>query len=212
MRFPPASDIKRIRKSMDVTQSELSRMSGVGQSTIAKIEGGRTSASYETVVKLFETLEQMRRGQGSDMKAMDVASTKIVSIESSALVHQASDLMRRTGYSQLPVIDSGVSVGSISERGIFELLREGSTMEDLAHQHLEGNEGAIPCGIRYGAHERGHGTDGRLRCCARLEERGDRRHDNERRHPQARPSRACLRSFAAMPPRVTVNSSMSSAA
>ena len=136
MRFPPASDIKRIRKSMDVTQSELSRMSGVGQSTIAKIEGGRTSASYETVVKLFETLEQMRRGQGSDMTAMDVASTKIVSIESSALVHQASDLMRRTGYSQLPVIDSGVSVGSISERGIFELLREGSTMEDLAHTSI----------------------------------------------------------------------------
>lgn len=136
MRFPPASDIKRIRKSMDVTQSELSRMSGVGQSTIAKIEGSRTSASYETVVKLFETLEQMRRGQGSDMKAMDVASTKIVSIESSALVHQASDLMRRTGYSQLPVIDSGVSVGSISERGIFELLREGSTMEDLAHTSI----------------------------------------------------------------------------
>ena len=136
MRFPPASDIKRIRKSMDVTQSELSRMSGVGQSTIAKIEGGRTSASYETVVKLFETLEQMRRGQGSDMNAMDVASTKIVSIESSALVHQASDLMRRTGYSQLPVIDSGVPVGSISERGIFELLREGSTMEDLAHTSI----------------------------------------------------------------------------
>lgn len=136
MRFPPASDIKKIRKSMDVTQSELSRMSGVGQSTIAKIEGGRTSASYETVVKLFETLEQMRRGQESDMKAMDVASTKIVSIESSALVHQASDLMRRTGYSQLPVIDSGVSVGSISERGIFELLREGSTMEDLAHTSI----------------------------------------------------------------------------
>lgn len=136
MKFPPASDIKRIRKSMDVTQSELSRLSGVGQSTIAKIERGRTSASYEIVVKLFETLEQMRKGHGTDMKAMDVASTNVVSIESSAQVHQASDLMRRTGYSQLPVIDSGVPVGSISERGIFELLREGSTMEELAHTSI----------------------------------------------------------------------------
>lgn len=136
MKFPPTSDIRKIRKSIDVTQSELSKMSGIGQSTIAKIEGGKTSASYETVVKLFETLDQMRKGHRNDVKAMDVASANVVSIESSALVHQASDLMRRTGYSQLPVIDSGVPVGSISERGIFELLREGSTMEDLAHTSI----------------------------------------------------------------------------
>jgi len=136
MKFPPASDIKKLRKSLDVTQSELSRQSGVGQSTIAKIESGRTSASYDTVVRLFETLDQMRKGQTNDMKAMDVASTDVVSISSTAQVHEASDLMRRTGYSQLPVIDAGVPVGSISERGIFELLREGATMDELSNTSI----------------------------------------------------------------------------
>jgi len=108
---------------LDVTQSELAKESGVSQSTIAKIEGGRTSASYDTVVRLFETLEQLRKGHGIDMKAMDVASHDVVSIG-------------RTGYSQLPVIDNGVPVGSISERGIFELLREGSTMEELGRMTI----------------------------------------------------------------------------
>ena len=77
--FPPVSDIKRIRKSLDVTQTELAAASGVSQSTIAKIERGRMSASYETVVKLFETLEGMRKSEKRDLTAADVASDKVVS-------------------------------------------------------------------------------------------------------------------------------------
>ena len=131
MNFPPASDIKRIRKSLDITQTELAAASGVSQSTIAKIERGRMSASYDTVVKLFETLDGMRRGEKKDLTAADVASEKVVTVQSTDKVHQASDLMRATGYSQLPVLKGDVPVGSISERGILELLRQGSTMEEL---------------------------------------------------------------------------------
>lgn len=131
MNFPPASDIKRIRKSLDVTQTELAAASGVSQSTIAKIERGRMSASYDTVVKLFETLDGMRRDEKKDLTAADVASEKVVTVQSTDKVHQASDLMRATGYSQLPVLKGDVPVGSISERGILELLRQGSTMEEL---------------------------------------------------------------------------------
>ncbi len=130
--FPPVSDIKRIRKSLDVTQTELAAASGVSQSTIAKIERGRMSASYETVVKLFETLEGMRKSEKRDLTAADVASDKVVTVQSTDKVHQASDLMRATGYSQLPVLKGDIPVGSISERGIFELLRQGSTMDQLA--------------------------------------------------------------------------------
>ena len=131
MIFPPASDIKRIRKSLDITQTELAAASGVSQSTIAKIERGRMSASYDTVVKLFETLDGMRRDEKKDLIAADVASEKVVTVQSTDKVHQASDLMRATGYSQLPVLKGDVPVGSISERGILELLRQGSTMEEL---------------------------------------------------------------------------------
>ncbi len=131
MKFPPTSDIKRIRKSLDVTQTELASVSGVSQSTIAKIESGTTSASYETVVKLFKSLEGMKQTEGRMLTAADVASDKVVTVQSSDRVHMASDLMRSTGYSQLPVLKGEVPVGSISERGIFDLLRQGTTMEQL---------------------------------------------------------------------------------
>ena len=39
--------------------------------------------------------------------------------------------MRTSGFSQLPVLDGDLPVGSISERRIFEMLRQGYTMEQL---------------------------------------------------------------------------------
>ena len=59
MKFPPISDIRKMRKTLDITQSQLSVESGISQSTISKIERESISASYATVVKLFETLERM---------------------------------------------------------------------------------------------------------------------------------------------------------
>ena len=131
MKFPPASDIRRMRKAMDVTQTELAKQSGVSQSTIAKIERGRISASYDTVVKLFETLDEMAKGGKHDVTAADVASKDIVSVQSTDRVRVASELMRTAGFSQLPVLKGDTPVGSISERGIFELVRQGYTMEQL---------------------------------------------------------------------------------
>lgn len=131
MRFPPASDIRRIRKSLDITQVELASASGISQSTIAKIERGKISASYETVVTLFETLESLKQGEKRELTAADVASREVVSVQCSDSVHHASDLMRTTGYSQLPVFKGDIPIGSVSERGIFELVRQGTTMDEL---------------------------------------------------------------------------------
>jgi len=137
MKFPPASDVRKVRKGLDVTQAQLAAASGISQSTIAKIERNNISASYTTIVKLFETLEEMRISDGKDMVASDVASKEVVTIQCTEKVRTVSDLMRTTGYSQIPVLRGDVPVGSISERSIFELVRQGRTMEDLADSSIE---------------------------------------------------------------------------
>jgi predicted transcriptional regulator len=122
MNFPPATDIRRIRTGMGITQAELSVRSGISQGTIAKIERGKISASYETVVKLFETLESMKHEIGKGLTASDVCSKGVVSIQSDDTIKYAAQIMGETGYSQLPVFTGDKSVGSISERDIFELI------------------------------------------------------------------------------------------
>jgi len=131
MKFPPATDIRRMRKAIDITQTELAKASGISQSTIAKIEGDRISASYNTVVKLFDTLDNFARGGKHDITATDVASHDIVTVQSTDRVRVAAELMKTTGYSQLPVLKGDTPVGSISERAIFDRIRAGKTMNDL---------------------------------------------------------------------------------
>ena len=132
MKFPPATDIRRMRKALDITQTELAKESGISQSTIAKIERNRISASYDTVVKLFETLDEMAKGEKHDLTAADVASKDVVTVQSTDKIRVASELMRIEGYSQLPVLKGDVPVGSISEKRIFELMMKGTTMSELA--------------------------------------------------------------------------------
>lgn len=136
MKFPPTSEIRKIRKSLDITQSQLASESGISQSTIAKIEKGTISASYATVTKLFETLEEMRINESKDVTAADVASKEVVTIQSTQTIRDASELMKSTGYSQLPVLENDAAVGSISERIIFELIRDGMTMEGLSRMTI----------------------------------------------------------------------------
>ena len=131
MNFPPLSDIKKMRKAQGMTQSQLAEHSGVSQSTIAKIESGSISPSYETVVRLFGVIEMFRNGERTGKCAKDVMSKNIISVQAGATVQEASDIMQNSGFSQLPVFSGTVSVGSISERGIFELMVKGVTMKDL---------------------------------------------------------------------------------
>ncbi len=133
MKFPPMSDIRKMRKALDVTQSQLAAESGVSQSTIAKIERESIAASYATVVKLFETLDEMSNDDRRNLTAKDVASKDVVSIQSTNTIHEASELMKSTGYSQLPVLKEETPVGSISERRIFELMMKGTTVSELAN-------------------------------------------------------------------------------
>jgi len=137
MRWPDTAEIKRLRKAMDMTQMDLSKMAGIPQSTIAKVENDSINGSYSTVKKLFEALEgeMDRRRQGR--KARDVASRDIVSIQAGEKVRRASELMRASGYSQLPVFEGQQPVGSISEYDILLLLRDGTSMEEAGEKTVK---------------------------------------------------------------------------
>jgi predicted transcriptional regulator len=136
MRFPEETDIKKLRKGLDITQAELASMSGVSQSTIAKMERGAIKGSYDSVTKIFDVLDQEieRRKQG--LKAKDVMTSKVISIQMDDSVRQASDIMRQSGYSQLPVFEGKQHVGSLSEYDILSILRDGQRMDDLGHMQV----------------------------------------------------------------------------
>jgi predicted transcriptional regulator len=120
---------------LDITQSELAEASGVSQSTITKVEQGKISASYNTVVKLFETLEKMGERK-KEIPIMDIATRDIVSVQEDSGVHEALEILKETGFSQMPVFRGDSSVGSISEKVILKLMNSGKSMDQLSRMRV----------------------------------------------------------------------------
>lgn len=136
MKFPEEGDIKRMRKTLDITQARLASMSGVSQSTIAKMERGNIKGSYEAVTRIFGVLEEELNRRSQARKAGEVASSAIVSIQANDKVKRASEIMRNSGYSQLPVFSGIQHVGSLSEKDIMNRIRDGQRMEDLGEMRV----------------------------------------------------------------------------
>jgi predicted transcriptional regulator len=132
MKFPEETDIKRMRKNLDITQAELATISGVSQSTIAKMERGAIKGSYEAVTRIFTVLEEEMNRRSHSRQAKDVMSEKVISVQVRDTTRHASEIMRQTGYSQLPVFDGVQHVGSITEYDILSRLQDGARMEDLS--------------------------------------------------------------------------------
>jgi predicted transcriptional regulator len=115
---------------------QLSKMSGVSQSTIAKIEKGSIHGSYESVVRIFDVLQEEMDRKRKGRLARDVMSRDIVSVQAKEKVKRASEMMRESGFSQLPVFEGAQPVGSVSEFGILTQLRDGTSMEDVGERSV----------------------------------------------------------------------------
>lgn len=137
MQFPRIEEIKKMRKQLDITQSELARMANVSQSTIAKLERNSISASYEIVTRVFEAIENEGKLRKINRTAKEVLHTPIVSVHKDATLAEASDLMKRRGYSQLPVMSSETVVGSVSDETILGQLRQGASLDELSRIRVE---------------------------------------------------------------------------
>lgn len=116
-------EIKRRRKLLGLTQMQLSKLSGVSQSLIAKIESGTVDPSYSKTKSVFDALESVGREQSN--KASDLMNKKVLKLSPKDSPFKAIKLMQQYSISQLPVFEGGANVGSISEKTLLERISGG---------------------------------------------------------------------------------------
>jgi len=128
--LPELSEIPKRRRMLGLTQRELARLAGVSQSLIAKLESGRVNPSYTKVKAIFDALErlQVRR----EVRAGEICHSEVVGIQKDEPVSKAVQLMRRFGYSQLPVFDGDRPIGSISEKTILRQILDGKSLRQIS--------------------------------------------------------------------------------
>ncbi|MCI0565399.1 MAG: helix-turn-helix domain-containing protein, partial [Nitrososphaera sp.] len=120
--LPRLEYVKQARIRLGMTQRRLAALTGVSTSMINQIESGRCKPSYETARKIFEILSSM---EGSTaMKAGDICSRNLISIQKDQRLYSAIDVMRNNSISQLPVFDSSKVVGILTEDGLAKIMVE----------------------------------------------------------------------------------------
>ena len=113
-------EVKKIRKKLGMTQTELANRAGVSQSLIAKLESGRIDPTYTKTKKIFAALSDLEKKE--EIKAEQLMTSRIVSVGSSTPVKEAIAKMKKYEISQLPVIDGHKLVGLVSESTILDAL------------------------------------------------------------------------------------------
>ncbi|MEM0127915.1 MAG: CBS domain-containing protein [Thermoplasmatales archaeon] len=130
--MPGLNEIKRLREKLNITQKELSNMSGFSQSYIARLERNELNPTYESVRKIFDVLEgELTKREGFVKRARDIMTQNIISVGSKDRLSKAIRRLSDYGFSQLPVIDQGVSVGSITDNIIRDVISKYETHDKI---------------------------------------------------------------------------------
>jgi predicted transcriptional regulator len=120
--LPKLEYIKQARIRLSITQRKLALLTGISTSMINQIESGRCKPSYETARKIFEILSSLE-GQSS-MKAGDICSRELISVQKHDTLHAAINKMRSNSISQIPVFDGSRVVGILSEDALAKSMVE----------------------------------------------------------------------------------------
>ncbi len=115
--LPSSKDIKKYRKQVKLTQVALAKRAGVSQSLIARIESGDVDPRLSTLRKI---LDAMKVEEIRDVCAEDIMKAPVIHVTPTDTVGHASEIMEKRGISQLPVLEAGVQVGSISEAMVIK--------------------------------------------------------------------------------------------
>lgn len=113
-------EVKKVRKTLGMTQAELANRAGVSQSLIAKIESGRIDPTYTKAKKIFAALSELEKKE--ETKAEQIMASRIISITPDSAIKEAIGKMKKFQISQLPVVDDHKLMGLVSESTILDAL------------------------------------------------------------------------------------------
>ncbi len=126
------SQLRKIRKALDMTQHQFAREIGISQSMVAKIESGRLDPTYSYVKKIDSALNAMMHKE--EKTAQEIMTPIIASVKLNDKVTDIIKLMKNKDISQVPVLKGKNVLGLVTESSILSKNPEelkGATTQDV---------------------------------------------------------------------------------
>lgn len=111
--------MRKKRKKLGVQQKELASRADVRPSHLNRMERGKSEAKYSTVHRVWEELKYMEDDDRET--AEDLMSGEIAWVEADDTLLDTRETMLENNFSQMPVREEGVVVGSISETTMMQV-------------------------------------------------------------------------------------------
>lgn len=123
------SNLRKIRKQLNLTQHEFARIAGISQSMVAKIEAEKLDPTYSFVKKIEAAIDSISNHH--EKEAKDIMNKRVIAVERSERVKNIIKTLTGHDISQVPVVDRDNVVGMITES---ILLEKGIDINKLAEE------------------------------------------------------------------------------
>ena len=116
------TEIRRRRVALGIPLGELAKAIGRSDATLSRIERGQIRPSYDLVQRILSYLEAQEGLSAPRLTVGELMHRPLVLVESTATLATAAQRMESGAFSQLPVVDDGRVVGSLSETALLRAL------------------------------------------------------------------------------------------
>ncbi len=133
--FPEIEEIRRRRKKLGLSQKKLAELVGVSQPLIARIEAGTFDPKLSLVKKIMRVLEEI---EGGRVEARVVMNSPVISVSPDESLKRAAEIMIEKDISQLPVVERGKVVRSLTENDLVKVVIERANAEEVRVREVMG--------------------------------------------------------------------------
>lgn len=110
-------EMRKYRKRVGLSQTEVAKMAGCSQSLIARIEKGGVDPRLSTFNNIKNVIKEVESKNTEG--CIDLMSTPVIYASPDDTVSETSDKFIENNISQMPVVEEGKQIGCINESNIL---------------------------------------------------------------------------------------------